>query len=99
PRARVAWRPRCAPAERICAGWRQPDDAVDVARGEPNAILDPGAAVGIVAASAGVAVQEPAAHIGEIGPGGIIGILQLNQAAAATAVAEAFPFGFRHLPQ
>src|SRR5260221_1394280 len=55
--------------------------------------------VGVVSAAAGGAVDQPAAHFGEIGPCAVVGVLELDQAALPASVADALPFGFRHLLQ
>jgi hypothetical protein len=55
--------------------------------------------VGIVLAAAGVAVEQAAADIGELGDGGVVGVFELDQAAAPAPVAEAFPLGIRHFFQ
>ena len=55
--------------------------------------------VAVVSAAAGLAVQEPAADLGEVGPVAIVGVLELDQAALAASVTDALPFGFRHLLQ
>ena len=55
-------------------------------------------AVFVVAAAAGLAVEQPAADIGIKGPVGLL-FLELVQAAFAAAVAQAFPFRIRHLRQ
>jgi hypothetical protein len=83
----------------IGTGWRQPDDPIDVSGRKPDAILHLGCPIGIVVAAAGLTIEKAATDIGKIGTRGIIGIFQLDQAAAPAAVAEALPFGIRHLPQ
>src|SRR5262249_44456760 len=62
-------------------------------------VLNLGGSVGIIPATAAAGVEQPAADVGKIGPRGVVGVLQLNQAASPTAVAQAFPFGIRHLCQ
>ena len=83
----------------IGTGRRQPDDAPDVARGEPDAVLHLRGTIGIVATAAACPIEQPAADIREIGPARIVGILELDQAAAAAAVAQALPFRIRHFCQ
>ena len=80
----------------VAAGRRQPGDAVDVARGERDAVLHLRGAVVVVVAAAGVVVEQPAADVGVEGAVGAL-LLQLVQAAAAAAVAQALPFGLRHV--
>ena len=53
----------------IAAGRRQPGEPAHVARGQPHAVLHLGLAVGVVGAAAGLAVQQPAADVGEHGRG------------------------------
>src|ERR1700724_1307508 len=55
--------------------------------------------VGVVSAAAGLAVEQAAAHLGEIGPRAVVGVLELDQAALPAPVTDALPFGFRHLLQ
>src|ERR1700722_11062685 len=55
--------------------------------------------VAVVSAAAGLAVEEPAADLGEIGAGAVVGVLELDQAALAASVTDALPFGFRHFLQ
>src|SRR5262249_34692473 len=104
-RLRIAGNERVPPVEitpggdeLVGAGRRQPGDGADILRRQAHAILDLGAAIFIVPAPAGGAVQEAAAHVGEIDIAGVL-VLELTQAAAAAAVAEALPFGIRHIFQ
>src|SRR5262249_10479543 len=83
----------------IRAGRRQPDNAPDIARGEPDAVLHLRGTIGIIATAAACPIEQPAANTREIGPAWIVGILELDQAAAAAAVAEALPFRIRHFRQ
>src|SRR5262249_56735274 len=78
--------------EAVGAGRRQPCQPPHIARGEPHAVFHPGVTVGVVAATAFVAVEQLAADVSEQG---LVGVLldQLVQATAATAVAQALPFG------
>ena len=79
----------------VGAGRRQPFEPPHIARGEPHAILHLGLAVGIVAAAAACAIEQLAADVGIHRRVGVL-VDQLVQAAAAAAVAQAFPFGARH---
>src|ERR1700730_18197184 len=105
-RFRVAGNERMPPKESLAfrqpavgtARW-QPDDPGDISRGQPDTILHPAGPMGIIAAAASFAIEQPAAHIGEIGSRGILLILKLDQAAAAAPVTEAFPLGITHFPQ
>src|SRR6516165_11165841 len=83
----------------VCAGGRKPDDPIDVPGGQPDAVLHLRRTILIAAATASIAVEQPATHIGKIRARGIIGALELDQAAAPAAVAEAFPLGICHFPQ
>src|SRR5581483_3259163 len=82
--------------ELVGACRRQPDDTADIARGEPHAILHPALPMAVVAAAASLRVEQPAGHVGEErAPGPLF--LELVEAAAAAAVAQALPFGAGHL--
>ena len=74
----------------VCAGGRKPDDPIDVPGGQPDAVLHLRRTVVVAAATASVAVEQPATHIGKIGARGVVRILELDQAAAPAAVAQAF---------
>ena len=52
--------------------------------------------IGVIAALAGIVVEKPTGHIRERVFAGV-GILQLEQAALATTVAERFPLRIRHV--
>jgi len=83
----------------VGAGRRQPNDSVDVPGRQPHAVLHLGGPVRVVPAAAGFAIEQPAAYVREIGARGIVGVLELHQAAAPAAVAEALPLGIRHFRQ
>src|SRR5215475_3005405 len=70
----------------ICTSWRQPGDLADIVRREAYAIGDFGAAVLVIAAAAGLGVEETAADIGVIDAAGVL-VLQLVEAAAPAPVA------------
>src|SRR6266567_9285053 len=76
----------------VAAGRRQPADLRDRLRGEPDAIVDPFGAMPVVPAVARPGVEQAAAYVGEIDVFGLL-LLELDEAAAAAAVAEAFPLG------
>ena len=82
----------------VAAGRRQPADLRDRLRGEPDAIVDPFGAMPVIPAAARPGVEQAAADIGEIDVFGLL-LLELDQAAAAAAVAQAFPLGLVHLFQ
>jgi hypothetical protein len=50
----------------------------------------------IVATAAGMAIEQAAADVGVVNVAAIL-VLELDEATAPAAVAEAFPFGFAHL--
>lgn len=77
-------------AEAIGAGTRQPGDLLDIAGGEPDAFGDIGAAMLVVAAEAGLTIEQATGNIGRIEIAGVL-ILDLVQAAFAAAVAQRFP--------
>src|SRR3954469_9222990 len=52
--------------------------------------------VWVVPATAALRIQQLTADVGKERPARVIGVLELDQAAAAAAVAEALPFGIRH---
>src|SRR5262249_41160751 len=83
----------------VGAGGRKPDDSIDVPGGQPDAVLHLRRTVLVAAAAASFAVEQPATHIGKIRARGVIRILELGQAAAPAAVAQAFPLGICHFPQ
>ena len=65
---------------------------------ELEAVGNQAMAVGIVGATAGFAVEQVAYHGGRVDLGGVL-VLELDQAAAAAPVAQAFPFGPGHLDE
>ena len=65
-------------------------------RRELHAIVHLRRAVLVVLAAAGLVVEQPAADVGVVGAVGAL-LLELVEAAAAAAVAQALPFGTRHL--
>src|SRR4051812_40476714 len=79
----------------IGAGGRQPGQGADGRRRQPDTIRHLGLAVRIVSAAAALAIEERAADIG-VEELACILVLELHEAAAAAAVAEAFPFLVAH---
>ena len=75
----------------IGASRRQPSEGARQVRRELKTIADAPPAPCIIAAAAGVRVEESARDIGEMHCARIL-VLELDQAAAAAAVAKAFPF-------
>ena len=55
--------------------------------------------VGVVFAAAGLAVEQAAADLREVGPRAVVGVFELDQAALPASVTDALPFGFRHFLQ
>src|SRR5262249_52155542 len=101
-RLRIAGYQRVPPGEILAfrdqavgAGRWQPLQSPDIARGESHAISHLGLAVRVVTAAAFFAIEELAAHVREQGLVRVF-INELVQAAAAAAVAEAFPLGLGH---
>ena len=89
---------RVPPSERaafgpqpVGAGRRQPSERPRQVRRQFQTISDAPPAPGIVAAAAGLRVEEPASDIGEMHNSRIL-VLELDQTATAAAVAEALPF-------
>src|SRR5262249_12965746 len=80
----------------IGAARRQPVDLRQRFGRELDAVVDDAEAVRIVAAAAGLAVEQAAADIGEVEPAGVF-FLELVEAAAGAAVAQAFPLCIAHL--
>ena len=70
----------------IGAGDREPAQLAHHVRRQPHAIGNPPMTARIVSASAGLAVEQLAADIGEMDFARVL-VLQLDQAAAAAAVA------------
>ena len=64
-----------------------------------DAIFNEIQAMLIVATAATVSIQQPAAYIGVIGLIGRFFFLKLVEAAAAAAIAEAFPLRIIHFAQ
>ncbi len=85
--------------EHVGAGRRQPIDGFEGFGRQPHAILDLFEPVGIVAAAAGLAVEQPAADIGIIGIRVVALFLELIEATSPAAVAKAFPFRISHFIQ
>lgn len=82
--------------EPVGAGRRQPGDAAHRARREPHAVAHLLLPVLVVAAAAALRVEQPAGDVGEEGRARAL-LLQLVEAAAPAAVAQAFPFARAHL--
>src|SRR4029079_19545745 len=82
--------------EPVGAGRRQPGNLPDIARRELDAVRDLLTPARIIAAAAGLRVEQPAADVGEHGVAGV-DVLELVEAAAPAAVAQALPLGARHL--
>ena len=89
--------PFCEPA--VSASRRKPDQSLDIARRKPDAILYLGGPIAVVAAFACRAVEETAGHVRKVRPLAIVRIFQFDQTAASAPIAEALPFGIRHLAQ
>ena len=51
--------------------------------------------VGIISAATGLAVEQAAAYLGEVGARAVVGVFELDQAAFPASVTDALPFGFR----
>src|SRR5690606_18807028 len=73
-----------------------PGDYADIFWRELDAIRHDRLAVGVVRAGAAIPVEQLAAHVRRDQGAGIF-ILKLDQAAAAAAITERFPLGWRHL--
>src|SRR5262252_3954957 len=97
--ARYQWMPPVKIAavrqQPVAAGRRQPFEVRDVLVRQPHAIIDLLAAVLVVFAPAGVAVEQATAHIRVVNPAGVE-VLELVEAAAPAAVAYALPLGRGH---
>ena len=76
----------------IGAARRQPGEFADLGWGQFDAVAHFAAPVRIIGAAAGSLVEEFAGDVGEMNFTGVL-ILQLDKAAAAAAIAQAFPFG------
>ncbi len=84
--------------EPIGAGDRQPAQRADDVRRQPDTIGHPTVAFVVVATAAGLRVEQPAADVGEVDIAGVF-VLELDEAAAGAAVAQALPFVPVHLVQ
>jgi len=80
----------------IGAGWRKPAHCRHGARCQGKAIGDLFVPVGIVAAAAGVLIEEPTGDAGPVDLAGAV-VFQLVQTAAPAAIAQRFPFRRRQL--
>jgi hypothetical protein len=78
-------------AQAIGAAFGEPADLADVRGGQPQAVRHESAALAIVAAARGLAVEQAAGDIGGEYLAAI-GILDLVEAAFAAAVAQRLPF-------
>jgi hypothetical protein len=74
----------------IGAGRRQPVDRSDIARGQPNAIGDKGAAMPVIGTLRGAPVEQATGDVGREQLARLL-ILQLVQASFAAAVAQRLP--------
>src|SRR3954452_21209051 len=84
--------------ELVAAARREPVQGADIGRGQADAVRNLVGTIRIVLAAAGHPIEQLAADMGEINVTRSI-FLELVQAAAAAAVAQALPFGPRHLFQ
>src|SRR4051795_8439832 len=84
--------------ELVAAARRQPVQGADIGGGQANTVRNLVGTIRVVLAAAGRTIEQLAADMGEIDVAGAL-FLELVQAAAAAAVAQAFPFGPRHLFQ
>src|ERR1700722_19809158 len=80
----------------ISAGDGKPAKLANRGRRQLHAVENLPVTVLIIAAAAGPAVKQPAANVREVNLARIL-VFELGEAAAATAVTEAFPFGQGHL--
>src|SRR5262249_6338092 len=85
--------------QHIGARRRQPFDAFEILRRQPDAIVDTFESVLIVAAAAAMPVQQPASYIGVESHGRRFVVFKLIEAAASAAIAKAFPFRIGHFVQ
>ena len=83
----------------VGAGGRQPGERLGGGRGQLHAVRHMLAAVGIIAAPAGIQVQQLAGHPRVVDRRRVILVLQLLQATQAAAVAQRLPFLLVHLFQ
>src|SRR3954453_7159386 len=84
--------------ELVAAARRQPIQGADIGRSQADAVRNLVGTIRIVLAAAGHPIEQLAADMGEVDVAGAL-FLELVQAAAAAAVAQALPFGPRHLFQ
>ena len=84
--------------EPVGAGVGKPIQSLDIVGIERDAVLDALFAPPIVGAAAGGDVEQPAGERRLVDFAGIV-VLELQEAAACTAVAERFPLLSRHLGQ
>src|SRR5437660_42642 len=84
--------------EAIAAARRQPVEGVNIGWRQADAVRNLVGAVWIVLAGTGAGLEQAAGDMGEVDLAGIL-VLELLQAAARAAVAQAFPFGVRHFVQ
>ncbi len=84
--------------EAVGTGRRQPGGFGDIVRGELHAVVHEAGAIPVILAAAGALVEQPAGHGGVEGAVGAV-LLELVQAAAAAAVAQALPFRRGHFVQ
>src|SRR6185312_4658519 len=81
--------------EPVGARHREPGEFANRGRRQSHAVGNPGVAALVIEAAAGLAVEQPAADVGEMNLA--ILVLELDEAAAAAAIAQALPFGEAHL--
>ena len=80
----------------IGAGFGKPAKFTDIIGGQGHAIGHPGGTVPVVGALAGLEIKQLAGRAG-VNEFARILVFQLVEAAAATAVTQAFPFSTAHL--
>src|SRR5208283_160239 len=80
----------------IGAGDGEPSQRANGRRRQLDTVRNPAGAARIVAASTSLGVEQGAADIGEMNGAGVL-VLQLDEAAAGAAVAQALPLRLRHL--
>jgi len=85
--------------QHIGTGRRKPFDLFEAFGRQLDAIINQFQPMLIIAAAASLAVQQSATNIGVKGLDGRFFFLELVEATAATAVAEAFSFQISHLTQ
>jgi hypothetical protein len=78
--------------QHIGAGRRKPFNPFEAFGRQTDAIIDQVQPILVIAAAAAVPIQKSATNIGVKGLGGGFVLLELIEAAAATAITEAFPF-------